>query len=135
MPTHLAQPWDCSSRQHSIIQFDRTSSSPWLCKIDGEFYTGKYHFTVDYTGNEIADDPAQHKQSHVLHLTNGPYKGCMVALPNNRVRVTSPAMWVTGDGPPDFIPSQYTHSAEEHDSYMDWEETFDNLYANKEKKK
>ena len=133
MPTHLAQPWDCSSREHSIIHFDRTSSSPWICKIDGEFYTGKYHFTVDYTGNEIADDPAQHKQSHVLHLTNGPWKGCMVALPNNRVRVTSPAMWVTGDGPPDFIPSQYTHSAEEHDSYMDWETTFDNLYADKKK--
>ena len=57
----------------------------------------------------------------------------MVALPNNRVRVTSPAMWVTGDGPPDFIPSQFTHSAEEHDSYMDWETTFDNLYADKKK--
>jgi hypothetical protein len=61
--------------------------------------------------------------------TNGPWEGCIVALPNNRVRVTSPAMWVTGKGAPDFIPSQWTHSAEEHDSYMDWETTFNNLYA------
>ena len=66
MPTHLAQPWDCSSYEHAVIKMDRVSSSPWLCKIDNEFYTGRYLFTVDYTGNDIADDPAQHKQSHVL---------------------------------------------------------------------
>jgi len=131
--THLAQPWDCSSRHHEAFVIDRASSSPWLCKIDGEFFTGKYYMTIDYTGTEIADDPAQHKQSHILHLTEGPYKGCIVALPNNRVRVTSPAMWVTGNGPPDFIPSQFAHSAEEHDSYLDWENTFNNLYAKDEK--
>jgi len=134
LQTHLAQPWDCSARNFEVIKFDRTSSSPWQCKIDGEFYTGKYYFTVDYTGSEIADDPAQHKQSHVIELTSGPWKGCIVALPNNRVRVTSPAMWVTGQGAPDFIPSQWTHSAEGHDSYMDWETTFDNLYANNKEK-
>ena len=72
--THLAQPWDCSSYQHSIIKYDRTSSSPWLCKVDGKFYTGQYYMTVDYYGNEIADDPAQHKQSHILRLTNGPWE-------------------------------------------------------------
>ena len=93
MPTHFAQPWDCSSRHHSVIVMDRISSSPWLCKIGGEFYTGKYMFTVDYTDNEIADDPAQHKQSHVIELTDaGSYTGNIVALPNNRVRVTNPAM-------------------------------------------
>ena len=85
--------------------------------------------TVDYKGSEIADDPAQHKQSHIIRLTNGPWEGCIVALPNNRVRVTSPAMWVTGDGPPDFVPSQWKHSAESDDSYMDWQNTFNNLYA------
>ena len=26
----------------------------------------------------------------MLELTSGPYKGCIVALPNNRVRVTNP---------------------------------------------
>ena len=70
MTTHLAQPWDCSSREHEVIVMDRVSSSPWLCKIDNDFHTGKYLFTVDYTGNDIADDPAQHKQSHVIQLTN-----------------------------------------------------------------
>ena len=44
-------------------------------------FTGQYYFTIDYTGSEIADDPAQHKQSHLLQLTDGPWKGCIVALP------------------------------------------------------
>ena len=129
MQTHLAQPWDCSSRNHSVIVMDRVSSSPWLCKLDGEFFKGRYLFTVDYTDSDIADDSAQHKQSHVLYITEDcKWKGNLVALPNNRVRATSPALWVTGDGAPDFKPSQWTHSAEGHESYLDPAITFDNLY-------
>ena len=132
MVTHHAQPWDCSSRNHSVIVYDRTSSSPWLCKIDGEFYTGKYMFTVDYTESSISDDPAQHKQSHVIELTDaGKWTGNIVALPNNRVRTTSPALWETGEGAPDFKPSQWMHNAESDDSYMDPSITFDNLYNKK----
>tara|TARA_R100000482_G_scaffold61188_1_gene22425 strand:- start:519 stop:866 length:348 start_codon:yes stop_codon:yes gene_type:complete len=109
---------------------ERVSSSPWICKIDGEFYQGKYLFTVDYTESDIADDPAQHKQSHVLQLTDADkWTGNIVALPNNRVRATSPALWETGEGPPDFKPSQYAHAAEIHNSYLDPAVTFDNLYA------
>jgi|TARA_R100001079_G_scaffold110627_1_gene86736 hypothetical protein len=134
MVTHHAQPWDCSSHYHSVVKLDRVSSSPWICKIDGEFYTAKYMFTVDYTETDIADDPAQHKQSHVLELTNaGEWTGNIVALPNNRVRATSPALWETGEGAPDFLPSQWIHNAESDESYMDPSITFDNLYAKKEK--
>ena len=70
-----AQPWDCSSHTHAVYVLDRATPCPWLAKIDGEMYPAKYLFTVDYTENEIADDPAQHKQSHVyiyLTLVNGP---------------------------------------------------------------
>ena len=130
METHLAQPWDCSSHHHSVVVLDRVSSSPWICKIDGEFYQAKYLFTVDYTESHISDDAAQHKQSHVLRLTDaGEWTGNIVALPNNRVRATSPALWQTGEGAPDFKPSQYLHSAEIHDSYLSPEITFNNLYA------
>jgi len=129
MENHLAQPWDCESRNHATKILDRTSSSPWKAKIDGEFYKSKYLFTVDYTDHPIADCPAQHKQSHVMYITEDcKWKGNVIALPNNRVRVTNPALWVTGEGPPDFKPSQYLHSAEEHESYMDPEITFNNLY-------
>ena len=62
------------------------------------------------------------------------WTGNIVALPNNRVRVTNPALWVTGEGPPDFIPSQYIHSAEIHDSYTDAHITFDNLYKQEKKR-
>ena len=71
---------------------------------------------------------ALQKQSHVLALTDGQWKGNIVALPNNRVRVTSPALWETGDGAPPFRPSQFTHCAEQDDSYKDPEVTFNNLY-------
>ena len=129
MEDHLAQPWDCESRDHSVVVMDRVSSSPWICKINNEFYQGKYLFTVDYTNNSIADDPAQHKQSHVLYITEDcEWKGNLVALPNNRVRATSPALWVTGEGTPDFTPSQTLHSAEGHESYLDPSITFNNLY-------
>ena len=63
MEDHLAQPWDCEARNHSVVVIDRVSSSPWIAKIDNNFYRAKYMFTVDYTGNSIADCPAQHKQS------------------------------------------------------------------------
>ena len=133
MEDHLAQPWDCLSHHHSVVTMDRVSSSPWLCKIGGDFYTGKYLFTVDYTENSIADDSAQHKQSHVLYLTDaGEYTGNFVALPNNRVRATNPALWRVGEGAPDFMPSQWIHSAEQHESYMDPNITFNNLYAPEE---
>ena len=130
MEDHLAQPWDCEARNHSVVVMDRVSSSPWICKIDNDFYQGKYLFTVDYTDNSIADCPAQHKQSHVIYITEDcEWKGNIVALPNNRVRATSPALWVTGEGPPDFAPSQHIHSAEGHESYLDPLTTFNNLYS------
>ena len=130
MEDHLAQPWDCEARNHSVVVIDRVSSSPWIAKIDNNFYRAKYMFTVDYTGNSIADCPAQHKQSHVMYITEDcKWKGNFVALPNNRVRATSPALWVTGEGPPDFAPSEYLHSAEGPESYLRPEITFNNLYS------
>ena len=136
MEDHLCQPWDCESRTHSAVVLDRVSSSPWLCKINNNFYKGKYLFTVDYTDSDIADDPAQHKQSHVLYLMDAGKWNCnFVALPNNRVRATSPALWRTGEGAPDFAPSQWIHSAEQHESYLDPFITFNNLYSDGKKTK
>ena len=136
IPNHFVQPWDCSSRHFSIVRYDRTSSSPWIIKVDGQFYNAKYYFTIDYTnGDEITslgDDVAQHKHSHILAITNGEFAGQIVAQPNNRVRVTNPALWVTGSGAPDFIPSQHEFAAEEDESYMDPNYTFNNLYSDED---
>lgn len=131
MPVWAAQPWDCSSHCHAVYVLDRCTPCPWLAKIDGKFYPAKYYFTVDYSENEIADDPAQHKQSHVLELLDaGKWTGNIVALPNNRVRVTHPAWFETGDGAPDFKPSQHIHySKSDLDYTLDVNQVFDNLYA------
>jgi len=130
MDTYNAQPWDCSSRTHAVYVMDRATPCPWMAKIDGEMYPAKYLFTVDYTESEIADDPAQHKQSHVLQLLDaGDWTGNIVALPNNRVRVTHPAWFEVGEGAPDFRPSQQVHySKSDLDYTLDVNKIFNNLY-------
>jgi hypothetical protein len=130
MAVHDAQPWDCSSHHNSVYVIDRATPCPWLAKIDGKMFPAKYYFTVDYAENEIADDPAQHKSSHVLELLDaGEWTGNIVALPNNRVRVTHPAWFVTGEGAPDFKPSQHIHySKSDLDYTLDVNRVFDNLY-------
>ena len=134
MEVYSAQPWDCMSHTHAVYSLRRAQPCPWLAKIGSELYPAKYYFTVDYTDSEVADDPAQHKQSHVLELLDaGEYTGNIVALPNNRVRVTHPAWLETGEGAPDFKPSQHTHySKSDLDYTMDVNRIFDNLYANEE---
>ena len=133
MSTYNAQPWDCASHTHAVYKLDRATPCPWIAKIDNEFYPAKYYFTVDYTDNEVADDPAQHKQSHVLELLDaGEYTGNMVALPNNRVRVTHPAWFETGEGAPDFRPNQNIFNSKEDVEYIwDTERVFNNLYKEK----
>tara|TARA_B100001093_G_C25912564_1_gene629190 strand:- start:139 stop:504 length:366 start_codon:yes stop_codon:yes gene_type:complete len=118
------------SHYHSVYKLERASPAPWIAKVDGEFYPAKYIFTVDYTDSEVADDPAQHKQSHVLELLDaGEYTGNIVALPNNRVRVTHPAWFETGHGAPDFKPNQHTYNSKEDVGYVwDTERVFNNLY-------
>ena len=133
MPTYMAQPWDCASHHHAVYTLNRATPCPWLAKVGADFYPAKYLFTVDYTDSEIADDPAQHKQSHVLQLLEGEYTGNVVALPNNRVRVTHPAWFETGEGPPDFKPSQHIHySKSDLDYVLDVNQIFGNMYATNE---
>ena len=134
MAVHDAQPWDCSSHHHAVYVIDRATPCPWLAKIDGNFFPARYMFTVDYTESEIADDPAQHKQSHVLELLDaGEWTGNIVALPNNRVRVTHPAWFEYGQGAPDFRPSAHIHySKSDLDYTLDVNRVFDNLYNDTE---
>ena len=131
LPTYLAQPWDCMSHDHAVYTINRATPAPWIAKVDGVFYPAKYYFTVDYTNSEIADDPAQHKQSHILELLDaGEYTGNIVALPNNRVRVTHPAWFETGEGAPDFKPNQNIYHSKEDVGYVwDTQRVFNNLYS------
>jgi hypothetical protein len=49
------------------------------------------------------------------------------------VRVTHPAWFETGEGAPDFRPSQHIHySKSDLDYTLDVNQVFDNLYAEKD---
>ena len=87
-------------------------------------------FTFDYTNSEISDDPAEHKQGHVVQwLDAGEWTVNIVALRNHRVRVTHPAWFVTGEGAPDFKPSQHILYSKSYLDYtLDVNRVFDNLY-------
>jgi len=67
----------------------------------------------------------------VLELMEaGEYTGNIVALPNNRVRVTHPAWFETGEGAPDFKPNQRVfHSKQETEYVWDTQRVFNNLYS------
>jgi len=134
MAVHDAQPWDCPSHTHSVYKLDRATPCPWMAKIGGEMFAANYLFTVDYTDTDVVDDPAQHKQAHVLQLLEaGEWTGNIVALPNNRVRVTHPAWFETGSGAPDFKPSQHIHySKSDLDYTLDVNRIFDNIYSEDE---
>ena len=116
MAVHEVQPWDCPSHTHAVYVLDRATPCPWMAKIDGEFYPAKYLFTVDYTDTDVADDPAQHKQAHVLQL------------------LQAGSWFETGQGAPDFKPSQHIHySKSDLDYTLDINRIFDNIYTEKEK--
>ena len=130
--------WLCMTRSPGIVHHIHTLFMFWTeprlvlgwQKLTESSFPAKYLFTVDYAENEIADDPAQHKQSHVMHLLDaGEWTGNIVALPNNRVRVTHPAWFETGQGAPDFKPSAHIHySKSDLDYTLDVNRVFDNLY-------
>ena len=53
----------------------------------------------------------------------------IVALRNNRLRVTHPACFVTGEGAPDFKPPQDVHASKSDLGYtLDVNRVFDKLY-------
>ena len=66
MPVHAAQPWDCMSGLTPCTLWSE-QPCPWLAKIGGTL-PAKYMFTVGHTDSEVADDPAQHRQSRMLEL-------------------------------------------------------------------
>lgn len=82
---HLIQPWDVFSPDFGVSRielFHRTRAF----LLPGH-HPGRYLFTLDFTGNELADDIDQHKNLHVLKMDGG----WLAAVPNNRVLIDDPA--------------------------------------------
>ena len=86
-PSELVQPWDTFSEHFTCHEFKLLRNSrAWLlnvrrCDDYAERIESRYLFTIDFTGNPIADFFEQHKQLHVLQVSGGWF----AAVPNNRL--------------------------------------------------
>ncbi len=91
IPLHHLQLWDCFSYDVSITAFDFIGEM--RCKVilrDKLILDGTYMFTVDWYGNNDAEEPGEdgHKNAHVIALDCG----CYAAQPNNRIIWREPSL-------------------------------------------
>jgi len=79
-------------------------------EIDGypERLDARYLFTVDFTGNALSDDFTQHKQLHILQVSEGFFS----AVPNNRVLSVDEAFEKPCTELPRFESLEYLYAAE-----------------------
>lgn len=86
-PPELIQPWDTFSADFTVHEFALWSRGNALllntrqCPGYPERLPARYLFTLDFSGNALADDFEQHKQLHLLQVEGGWF----AAVPNNRV--------------------------------------------------
>jgi hypothetical protein len=85
-PSELVQPWDTFSEHFAVHAFALLKNSrAWLLNHGAEAFPkrmeSRYLFTVDFSGNALADCFEQHKPLHVLQVE----AGWFAAVPNNRM--------------------------------------------------
>lgn len=82
MPTKsMIQPWDVFSPDFGVTRIELFHRSRAYVLPDRA--PGRYMMTVDFTGNELADDLEQHKHLHLIQMDGG----WLAAVPNNRVLI------------------------------------------------
>lgn len=81
-----SQPWSCLESPANAIVIEHLKDyevevfSPELLKEnEGLSATGTYLYTIDYSGEGLAQDPEQHKCHHIIALESSNW----VAMPNN----------------------------------------------------
>lgn len=94
-------PWDCLSDTFSAATLELLSGM--RCVVLPRRLAGRYMFTVQYGHSELADDPTQHKQHHVVRFDDGWFG----AFPNNRLLMDDKAMFPATTERPDFLPLQH----------------------------
>lgn len=90
IPLDHLQLWDCFSEHVSVHEFAWLGGSRVQVLLkDGNWYPGRYMFTIDWTGSPEADGAGDigHKCGHVIALDNG----CYAIQPNNRLLWASPS--------------------------------------------
>lgn len=81
------QPWDCFASTFGVVEFDFVKRGAAFILPDR--MPAQYHFTLDFTASDLADDMEQHKHLHVAYLENG----LIGAFPNNRILMPDAAFW------------------------------------------
>ena len=107
-PTTLDEvaPWDVFSETFTVVEFDLLTRM--RCHILPSKIGGRYLFTIDFCGSDLADDPEQHKQLHIIKLDSGNFG----AFPNNRLIMEDPAQWDALTERPDFASDGREYFAE-----------------------
>lgn len=91
-PTRRVQPWDVFSAHFTVTRLDLFHRSrAWVLeKGRGNKllrFGGRYLFTVDFVGSDLAEDLEQHKHLHVVKMDQGWFG----AFPNNRLLIEDTA--------------------------------------------
>jgi hypothetical protein len=105
-PARHVAPWDVFSETFTVVTLELIHRSRAF--VLPERLPGRYLFTVDYTRSDLADNPEQHKQHHVLMMGGGWF----AVMPNNRLLVSDPAFWDVTEERPDFTALTRVFSAE-----------------------
>ena len=100
------QPWDVFSETFGVARIDLFHRI--RAYVMPRRLPGRYMFTFDFTGNDLADDVEQHKHLHVIKLDDGWFG----AYPNNRLLIESDAYVMATDKRPDFVALGHEFSGE-----------------------
>jgi hypothetical protein len=79
LAVHEAQPWSCLEAPANALTL--THLKDYEVHVQSPAYKdlGRYLFTIDYSGEGLAQDPVQHKSHNIIATEHGP----LVAMPNN----------------------------------------------------
>lgn len=90
------QPWDCFSSDFGVCEL--TAVRRGAVRLLKDDCLASYRFTLAFTGNDLADDPAQRKFIHVVLREDGLIGG----YPNNRMVFLDRALFGDFTAKPDF---------------------------------
>lgn len=79
LEVHEAQPWSCLESPANAITLTHLKNYDVQVHSPAYTGTGRYLFTIDYSGEGLAQDPEQHKSHNIIATEDGP----LVAMPNN----------------------------------------------------
>jgi hypothetical protein len=95
--TKVVQPWDCFSSDFGVCELPSVRRSG--CNLVKDDCRAEYRFTLAFTGNDLADDPAQRKLLHVVLREDG----LVGAYPNNRCVFLDRALFGDLTAKPEFL--------------------------------